>query len=107
MNDFEFQADFLRTILKLEHATRIPGNQYLNVRFTDLLHLLVQDLHRKLVLSNIINSRAAAALVGSLDLDELDSGNGLDQLSRFLPNSLAMNQMTRIVIADSIFYWSF
>src|SRR5437016_13063060 len=106
MRDFQLQSELLSAVFELKHATGISRCQYIYMRFFDLFHLSVEDFHRKFVLGNVVNPRASAALVGAFNLNELNARNRFQQCSRFVADSLAMKQMTRIVIAHAALQWS-
>ena len=107
MYDLKIHSKFFSAVPELKHAPWIPGRQYIYMRFLDFFHLLVQDLHRQLILRNVINPRAATALIRALDLDKLDSRNRFQQFSGLRANSLAMNEVAWIVISDTPFQRSF
>ena len=52
-------------------------------------------------MGNIVNSSAAAAAIGALHLDELQTRNCLQQLSRLGAHTLAMGQVARVLIGHS------
>src|ERR1051326_1374765 len=101
MSDFELHTQLPSSILELKHASGIPGRQYIYMRFFDLFHLPIKYLHRKLILSDVVNARAATALIGIFDLDKLNARNRLQQLSRLHSYSLPMKQMARVIITDA------
>src|ERR1041385_1153796 len=103
MRDFERYTPLLSSVLQLEHASRISRRQYIYMRFFDHFHLSFEDLHRKLILRDVVNPGASATLIGVFDLDKPNTWNGFQELTRFHPYSLAVNQVTGIVIADSFF----
>src|SRR5438552_1221424 len=106
MRDFQLQSELLSAVFELKHATGISRCQYIYMRFFDLFHLSVEDFHREFVLGDVVNPRTSAALVGAFDLDELNARNRFQQYSRFVPDSLTMKQMTRIVVSHATHQWS-
>src|ERR1051325_2846051 len=73
MCNLELDAQLLSSISELKHASGIPRCQYIYMRFFDLFHLLIKDLHRKLILRDVVNPCAAATLIGAFDFHELNS----------------------------------
>src|SRR5204863_9246270 len=92
---------FLGAVPELKHTSLISGRQYFYMRFLDFFHLSVQDLHRQLILGNVVNSRTAATLICALDLDKLDSRNCLSLRARLCSDPLPMVEVTRIIISDT------
>jgi len=73
MNYFQIHAKLSSTIPELKHASGISCRQYIYMRFLDLFHLSIKDLHRKIILSDVVNPGASATLIGVFDLNELNS----------------------------------
>src|SRR5688572_18754741 len=99
---FQLQARAAGAVPELEHTAGVTGGEGVEVSLADLLHFGVQDRHGKLVLDDVVDSCTAAALIGAIHLDELDAGNGLQQLPRFGLDSLSMDEMAGIVVADTL-----
>src|SRR5437667_5143806 len=107
MRDLKLDSKFSSAVLELKHASGVPGRQYIYMRFFDRFHLSIKDFHRQLILSNIVNSGASAALIRTVNLHKLNAWNGFQQSPRLRANSLAVDQMTRIVITDPPFQSKF
>src|SRR5437867_3500493 len=105
MRDLKLDTKFSSPVLELKHTSGVPGRQYIYMRFFDLFHLSIKDFHRQLILSNIVNSSASAALIRTLNLHKFNPWNGFEQSPRLRANSLAVDQMARIVIAHPPFQW--
>jgi hypothetical protein len=75
VNDLELHSALLCPVLELKHAAGISRRQNVNIGFLDFVHLSIQYFHRKLILRDVINSRAAAALIGTLDFYKLYAWN--------------------------------
>src|SRR5262249_1764402 len=102
MNDFELHTEFPRAVSELKNASGISRGQNVNSRFLYLLQFPVQDLHRKLVLRNVVDPRATAALIRAFNLYKLYAWDGFQQLSGLAFYTLAVNQVARIVVADTL-----
>src|SRR5207237_7169483 len=105
MGDLEVQSELLSAVFELKHASGVSRCQYIYMRFFDLFHLSVEDFHRKLVLGNVVNPRASAALVGAFNLNELNARNRFQQRSRFVAVSLTMQQMAMTGVRDVARRW--
>src|SRR6266480_3611391 len=89
------------TIGNLQHAAWVPSSYNLGIRIFNVLNLLVQNAHRKIILSNVIDSSAATALIWMFELDQLHTWNALQHVSWRLANFLSMQKMTRIIIGHA------
>ena len=50
---------------ELQHATRVGGSDQRRASGFDALHLVLEDLHRKIVVNDVVDAGATAAYVGS------------------------------------------
>jgi len=76
VRDLKLDTQFSSAVPELKHASGVPGSQYIYMRFFDHFHLSIKDFHRQLILSNIVNSGASAALVRTLNLHKFNPWNG-------------------------------
>src|SRR5687767_13630513 len=101
VDHLEIQSCTAGAVPELEHTAGVTGSEDVQPRLPDLFHFGVQNRHGELVLHDVVDSRAAATLIGAFDLDELDTGNCLQQLSRLGPDTLPVNQVARIVVSHT------
>src|ERR1700704_6157009 len=101
MYDFEIESKLPGAIPELEHAAWISARQYIYMCFTDLFHLLIQNLHRQRILRDVVYPGAAAALIRALDFHELNSGDRFQQLAGLALDALSVNQVARVVVTDA------
>jgi len=98
----QIHAKLSSTIPELKHASGISCRQYILYALLDLFHLSIKDLHRKIILSDVVKSRAFRNIDRRLDLNELNSRESLLIISgvsiRIL---LTVQQVTGVIIADA------
>src|SRR5262245_33134799 len=107
MNNFQFHPEALRAVPELKHAARISGCQDVDLCLVNLMHFSIENFHSQFVLLDVVNAGTTATLIRTLDFNELESGNRLQQFSRFVSDSLAMNQVAWIVVPHTARQWFF
>src|SRR4030095_16106126 len=105
MNHLEFHSQFLGSISKLKHASRVPGGQNLDICFLDFLHFPIQDFHRQFVLCDVVNPGTTATLISPLNFYKMYAWNRFQQLSGLAFDSLSVNEMAWIVVAYTVPQW--
>ena len=93
-----------RAVLELKKASRVARHQDVQFGLPYPLHLAIEDLHRKLGLGQVIDTRAAAALIRSFHLDQFDSRNGLEQGTWGPSDALGVEEVARIIVSDPLFH---
>src|SRR5215470_15274504 len=101
MVDRDVGAVLPRAVAELEHAAGVGGHDRLRVGRGDGPHFVAQEILRHGGMSEIVDPGAAAAAIGTLHFKQLQSGNGLNELSGLRANALAMSQMTGVLIGHS------
>ena len=86
---------------QLEHAAGIRSGDDLRLSPLCVAHLLFEDRCRHLVVDDVVNAGAAAAQVRHRHFDEVDSRDGLQQLTRRGFYLLSMREMAGILIRDT------
>jgi hypothetical protein len=60
---------FPEAVGDLQHAPRVPGREYFGISLADVLNLLIQNAHGKLILSDVVDAGAATALIRTFEFD--------------------------------------
>lgn len=101
MEDFVAGAVERGAGAELDHAAGICGDDGARLGLRDGIHFLREELERGFRLRDVVDPRGAAAEIGERHLDELDAGDGANQLARSFADFLAMREMTRILVRDA------
>src|SRR6266851_18325 len=84
----------------LEEAARVRRRDHPRAGLDDARELAFEQLARHAGLEEIVDARAAAAEVAVGKLDEPEPGDPAQKLARLLPDPLAVDQVTGIVVRD-------
>ena len=103
MVDLEFGPEAARAETPLQHAAGIGCHDRFSTGRGRGPHFFFEQSLGHGGVSQVVNTRAAAATVGAFHLDELQAGNRLKQMARVAANSLAMREMTRVLISNRHF----
>src|SRR5216683_5413809 len=79
----------------------IGGHDHLRARAGDVLELLAQNPRRHRGLQRAVKTRSAAADVWVPHLDQLDAGDGTDEVARLLADALRMREVARVLVRDA------
>src|SRR5687768_17803407 len=92
---------FSRRLLHPCVAARVAQSHDFRVACFDIAPLSFQKRARHFGLEQVVDPRAPAAAVGFVQLDELYSRNGFQQLSGLVSYALPVSEMAGVVISRS------
>src|SRR3972149_4074839 len=93
----------LRAELELEHAAGVGGGDDVAAGGEDVVHLVVEEAARHLGLGEVVDAGRAAAAVGRVHLDELEAGDGAEELPRGLADTLGVDEVAGVLVGDAGF----
>ncbi len=97
VEDPNVQALLFQTLFDLERAARIRADDHLGPRLFNSIDLPVQELLSHIRFKKIVDPGAAAAEIRFGQLDELNPGDGLEDLSGLQPNLLPVGKVTEVL----------
>src|SRR6266446_200231 len=100
MNERHVQTALSTPPGDLEEAARVRRRDHPRAGLDDTRELAFEQLARHAGLEEIVDARAAAAEVAVGKLDEPELGDPAQKLARLLPDPLAVDQVTGIVVRD-------
>src|SRR6266851_5288520 len=101
MLDADRRASRAESGFKLHLAARVGGDDELRAGARHVVQLLVEDASGHRRLERAVQTRGAAADVGVLHLDELDTRYRPNEVARLCADSLSVREVARILIRDA------
>jgi len=83
---------------ELHLAAGVGGGDNGSARAVDRFHFVRQNLHRHLVLHDVVSAGAAAADIGAGHFFQRDTGDGGEQLAGCAADALAVREMAGVLI---------
>ena len=80
----------LHTGAQLQHTARVASGNNIRLRRHYVLHFACQDLHRHLVVGDVIDPRSPTAKIRISHRHQLQFWDALQEFPRLLPNTLSV-----------------
>jgi len=98
--DLHIEAAGLDPGAKLQHAAHVGGGDDVGPGTGDVVHFAFENLHREVVLQDVVGAGAAATEVSVGHLDELES-QGFEELPGRGTDLLAMREVAGVLVSDA------
>ena len=97
--DLHRQAAFFDTVIELEQAAGIGGEENVRTGFLDAIDFLLEDVHGHVVMSDVVDTGAAAAPIRFGQTDEFDTGHTANQVEGLFAHALRVAEVAGFVVS--------